>query len=107
MKRYIRSATTLRVPEACQKYYKVCKDDDPQEVQELKELFSEYGLTYLGHVCAKSRYKDLLDKAEILEASLCKGRNGEIGVYVFSGDKAKDITYDVEDIIVRAREEQL
>ena len=102
MKRYIKS-TSINIPEAA-KYYKVCPEiDDPEDVEELIELFAANGLEYIGSVCAKSRYADILDKAGIYYASLCRTSSGEYGIYAISDDKIYDITYKIADIMKRAK----
>ena len=102
MKRYIKS-TSINIPEVT-KYYKVCPEiDDPEDVEELIELFAANGLEYIGSVCAKSRYADILDKAGIYYASLCRTSSGEYGIYAISDDKIYDITYKIADIMKRAK----
>lgn len=71
------------------KYYKVCKDTDPEEVTELTEEFAAFGLIYVGYVCARCKYADRLD--DLLEASLCQDSNGDVDIYVFRGARVRPV----------------
>ena len=105
MKRYIKCAeSVVSIPSECQKYYKVDKSQSQSESDELADEFASFGLEFLYPVEAKSRYADIFDIADIYYASVCRRKDGSIGVYVFGDDKVYDLSapnkikYIIEDV---------
>ena len=106
MKRYISAASqSSLIPESCKKYYKWNTNVDEWEVEELPELFESYGLEWIGPLCGKSKYAEILEFAEINSVSLCTSLDGTIGVYALTNDGVRNITRDVPYIIERAQED--
>lgn len=105
MKRYIKTdANTSMIPEGLGRYYKVDKSG-VDDMDELAEEFAYSGLELLFTVEAKSRYMDIFDKADISYASVCRRKDGSVGVFVLAGDRVHDISDPdkIKDIISRVR----
>lgn len=105
MKRYIRSTTyATYIPEPAKKYYKIQKDMEQWEIDELTESFDyNDNLEFIAPLEAKSSYYGILEDADIAYVSLCRDKDGNYGVYALTSGQTVDITKKIPYIIDRVR----
>lgn len=95
---------TSLIPDQCKKYYKINKDIDPEEVEELTEDFDyNDNLEFIAPLAAKPRYEYLLSVGDIAYPCLCKDVNGKYGLYVQTSYGTINITDRVEEVLSKVK----
>lgn len=91
------------IPDSCKVYYKLDKEIDPEEINELTEIFAYSNLEFIAPLVAKSKWFDLLDKGDISYASLCKDSRGSYGVYSITSYGVVNITDRIPEVISKVK----
>ena len=110
MKRWIHSSSciesatlTQNIPESCRQYYKIDRDIEHEEIDDLTEDFADSGLEFIAQLVAKSKYFDILDAGDISYVSLCTDKDGEYRVYAITSYGHVDITDRIPEVISKVK----
>ena len=110
MKRWIHSSNciesatlTQNIPESCRQYYKIDREIEQEEIDDITEDFADSSLEFIAPLVAKSKYFDILDAGDIAYVSLCKDEDGEYRVYAITSYGHVDITDRIPEVISKVK----